>query len=494
MLLLSFAGAVALAWLPNFVYSDAADRAVLDTVVGAIVLGAVFLVPFFENRRNLEPRQFRLYPVGPGAVAFALLISAIFTWPFLVLLTWLVSLGVFREEWQSTAFTMPLVLALAAMLAVVSASVSSALSKLVVGPDRAGVARAVGVLLLIAFLPVAVFTATTMFASGTRGLGGDTAEALGWTPFGAPFAGLWFFVQGDETAAMLRFVVTFATMGVLLIAWFLLVSLSNERIDRPANPAVARRGLGWFERFAARPSQVIGARALTYWARDPRYRIALIAIPFAPIVMLVAFWVAGADLRSLALVPLPVMLLMLGWSLHNDLAMDSTAIWSHVSSGIRGREDRVGRLAPIMLIGIPLVLIGSSITVTVIGDWRILPAVLGLNFSVLLIACGVSSVFSVLSPYPSTRPGDSPFVQPQWSGTGSGLAQTLSMLTALVLSIPPVWYTVSAVLDVEFMANLWALGFGIGYGALVLLLGVLIGGRVFDRSGPELIAITQVYD
>jgi ABC-2 type transport system permease protein len=44
------------------------------------------------------------------------------------------------------------------------------------------------------------------------------------------------------------------------------------------------------------------------------------------------------------------------------------------------------------------------------------------------------------------------------------------------------------------MENIWALGFGIGYGALALLLGVLIGGWIFDRSGPELIAVTQVFD
>ena len=35
------------------------------------------------------------------------------------------------------------------------------------------------------------------------------------------------------------------------------------------------------------------------------------------------------------------------------------------------------------------VLIGSSLTVTVMGDWRVLPAVVGLNLSVLLVACGV---------------------------------------------------------------------------------------------------------
>jgi ABC-2 type transport system permease protein len=147
-----------------------------------------------------------------------------------------------------------------------------------------------------------------------------------------------------------------------------------------------------------------------------------------------------------------------------------------------------------MMLGVPIALIGSSLTVTALGDWRVLPAVLGMNLSVLFVSSAVSSVFSVMMPYPTTRPGDSPFVQPQWAGSGSGVAQTLSMLIALVLVVPPVWFSVIAFIEVGFMENIWALGFGIGYGALALLLGVLIGGWIFDRSGPELIAVTQVFD
>ena len=43
----------------------------------------------------------------------------------------------------------------------------------------------------------------------------------------------------------------------------------------------------------------------------------------------------------------------LGWSLHNDVAYDRTAIWLHVASGVRGVADRVGRLVPVLIVGIP---------------------------------------------------------------------------------------------------------------------------------------------
>ena len=488
-----FAAAVLAAILPPRWFAATEQLATFDTAVGAVILGAVVLVPFFANRGHLEPRQFAGYPMSASQIAVGLLGSTVISWPFLLLLSWVIALGVARPEWHAHPLALMATLVLVLVIAVCGARVASALSKLVVGSDRDGIVRAVGSVLLVAFAPVAVFVAATTFGDAD-GAFVDVTSVLSWTPFGAPFAALWQLASGDEGGLAVRFIIAGGFALLCLLVWFPLVQASNERVERPADSAVARRGLGWFERFPARPASVISARTLTYWARDPRYRVALVAIPIAPIVMLLAFWVAGAGITVLALLPLPVMLLLLGWSLHNDVAMDSTAIWSHVASGIRGREDRAGRLAPVLVVGVPLAVIGSSLTVTVLGEWRILPAVIGLNLGVLFVAAGVASVFSVLMPYPTTRPGDSPFLQPQWSGSGSGRAQTMSIIVAMLLSLPPVWFALNAVFDVEFTANLWALLFGIGYGAVVLLLGVLIGGAVFNRSAPELIAVTQVYD
>ena len=485
------AAAVVAAALPAWLVTAPAERAIVDSILGAIILGAVFFVPLFANRGHLEPRQFALFPARPGSIAVSLLVTTIVSWPFLLLLIWLGALGVLRPEWRDPSWLMPVTLILTAVFAVCSARVTSALSRVLVGERYEGLMRTIGAVLLVAALPLVVFAVSAIAGSGGVTAAQDFVDVISWTPFGAPFAAL---TASDPAVAMLRLGVLAGSILVLLLLWFAIVGVSLRRVERPADPGVARSGLGWFERFPAHPAPAIAARLLTYWSRDPRYRVALFAIPIAPIVMLIAFWVAGAPLGPLALVPLPVILLLLGWSQHNDVAMDSTAIWEHVASGTRGAADRAGRLAPVLLLGVPLALIGSTVTVTVFGDWRVLPAVIGMNLGVLYVASAVASVFSVLMPYPATRPGDSPFVQPQWSGSGSGLAQTLSMITTLVLAVPPVWFSIAAIVDVEFSGNLWALLFGLGYGALALLLGVLIGGRIFDRSGPELIGVTQVYD
>jgi ABC-2 type transport system permease protein len=68
------------------------------------------------------------------------------------------------------------------------------------------------------------------------------------------------------------------------------------------------------------------------------------------------------------------------------------------------------------------------------------------------------------------------------------------MIVALVLAVPPIWVAASAISAVSFGMNFWALIFGAGYGLVVVTVGVLIGGRVFDRAAPELLALTQTFD
>lgn len=486
--------AVVFAWAPTALATDLDDRGAIDTVFVATVLGAALIVPFFANQRHLEPRQFAAYPVSPGSLATGLLISTLISWPVIWLVVWLAAVVALRPEWHPHAGMVVIAGLLTVVLAVTAARCASALSKLLIAPQAAGLLRAIGALLLVAVLPVLVFAlAQTLRAPG----GAETTEAaviLGWLPAGAPGAGLALAIDGQTGAAMMRWVLAAAWWLVLVAVWFVVVRVSVQSVARPADPLLARRSMGWFDRFAATPAQVIAARTITYWARDPRYRVSLFAAPIAAALVVVALWIAGVEPLYLALVPLPIMVLLLGWSLHNDIAMDSTAIWMHVASGTRGIDDRWGRLAPVTLIGVPLVLVGSSVTVTVMGDWRALPAVIGLNLAVLLVASGVASVFSALLPYPTTRPGETPFTQPAVSGSGAGTAQTLSMLVSLVVAAPPVWFAVEAALDPHLVNNLLVLLGATAYGVLAVAVGVFIGGRVYDRIGPDYVALTQTFD
>lgn len=491
---LAVVAAVGFAWLPQWLAAAPSDRMSVGIFLTSVLLACVTFVPFFANLGSLEPRQFAPYPATPSSVATALLLSTIISWPTIWLLIWMIAALMLRPERLGAPAAIVTAGLLTLLLAMTFARVSSAFVRLVVPARATSALRWVGLLLLLAALPVVVFLLADTLRSPSNQPVQDAAEFLGWTPFGASAAGLALAEQGNTQAAIPHFLVAAGSILVLLVLWYLIVARSLTSVERPVPAGATRDGLELFERFPATPGAVIAARTLTYWRRDPRYRIALLAIPIAPVIMMVALWIAGMEISTLALLPLPVILLLFGWSVHNDVALDSTAIWMHVASGTKGTHDRAGRLAPVMLIGLPLAVIGSSVTVTLQGDWRLLPAILGMNVAVLLVAAASSSIFSAMMPYPATRPGDSPFAQPAVQGSGAGLAQTLSMLFALIFSAPPVAVSAYAIIQPTLGLHAFALGFGVVWGLLILGMGILVGGHIFNRSAPELIALTQTFD
>lgn len=492
--LVAVVAAIGYAWLPQWLDVSAQLRDALDVFVSAVLMLAIALVPFFARLRNLEPRQFAVYPASPGSLAGALFVTSVCTWSMVLLLIWQFALLLRHPEWFAVPWAVAAWIVLTMLLAIGFVRVSSGVAPLLFSRKAQSVMRWFGLLLLLAVLPVVVFILSGSFGRNRSSTLLELVSVLEWTPFGGSLAALELIAAGSVQEGIARFAVSAATVCVLVFLWFFITVRSVTSIAKPVPQGIASDGLELFERFPARPRAVIAARSLSYWRRDPRYRVALIAIPLAPIAMIVALHIAGVDASVLALLPLPVMLLLLGWSVHNDVALDSTAIWMHVASGTRGRHDRSGRLAPVLLIGVPLAVIGSSVTVTVSGDWRILPAVLGMNIAVLFTAAGVSSVFSVLMPYPATRPGDSPFAQPAVQGSGAGLAQSLSMVCAILGAIPAMIPAIHAIVEPSFSQNVVALFAGIAWGVCVLWAGVLLGGRLFDRSAPELVALTQTFD
>jgi ABC-2 type transport system permease protein len=257
----------------------------------------------------------------------------------------------------------------------------------------------------------------------------------------------------------------------------------------PAREARAKSygGLGWFDRLPDNPTGAIAARSATYWARDPRYRVSLIMIPITPVLMIVPLLVVGVPIEILALIPVPIICLFLGWTMHNDVAYDNTAIWLHVASGTRGRADRWGRLFPALVLGVPTLIIGSVLSAYVHGDWSVLGGLLGVGSSLLFAGMGFSSITSARFPYPVVRPGDNPFSQPQSTGATTALVQSFSFLVSLVLTLPALVFAALGFLgpDSWFWASLGA-GVVVGLGTLVG--GVLLGARIFDRRGPELLS------
>ena len=213
-------------------------------------------------------------------------------------------------------------------------------------------------------------------------------------------------------------------------------------------------------------------------------------MPIAGVLTVFPLLVAGVPLYIAALVPVPVMALFFGWLPHNDVAYDSTALWIHVASGVRGVADRLGRLLPISLVAVPVLAIAIPLTLAIVESWYLLMPMIGLAASLFLGGLGVSSILSVTSPYAVSRPGDSPFQQPQRSASRAGYAPALAFIGALLLSAPTIWLFVMTVIEDEAYnpATFWV---GIASGVVILAAGAMIGGRVYDRGGERLMEFVE---
>src|SRR5690606_30038652 len=117
------------------------------------------------------------------------------------------------------------------------------------------------------------------------------------------------------------------------------------------------------------------------------------------------------------------------------------------SPAASGIPDRIGRLVPLLLFAVPILAISIALTLSVVGRWSLLPMFIGVCTSLLLCGMGLSSIASVISPYAVSRPGDSPFQQPQRGVSRGALGQAGTLVGSLVLSLPTILLGWRALVD-----------------------------------------------
>jgi ABC-2 type transport system permease protein len=472
---------------------DADPAAARDLVVagGALVVLGAFAVPLVLGSDDaMDPRRFAPYGIEPRRLALALAVAALVSVPGVILAVLALTTVVTWARDPLTALVAVLAALAAVVACVLTARISTVLASVLLSTRRAREATglAAGLVAVLLVPAVVALAQADLLDDGLRPARG-LLGVLAWTPFGAAWAAPAQAVAGDAGGALGMLLVAVASAALLALLWIRLVPWALTAPDR-AGGGRAQTGLGWFGRFGASPAGAVAARSVTYWIRDPRYRATLVLIPVLPLVLLVPLVIVDVDAHVLALVPLPVMALFLGWSVHNDTAHDHTAVWLHVVSGIRGVADRLGRVVPVLAIGVPLVAIGAPLSALGFGDVSVLPSMVGVSGGVLLAGVGLASFSSARFPYPASRPGDSPFHAPQTVGAGGSTVPTLSFLATVVLALPSAWLGwMGLVHGGAYPA--WSLVAGLGIGALALVGGLVGGGRVFERRGPELLAFAQ---
>ena len=356
------------------------------------------------------------------------------------------------------------------------------------------------------------------------------AKVMGLIPFGWAFAAPGLIATGSVLSALVLAIGAWILPMILLPLWQRVV---NKAMTSPgsshtrtrayaadgAGSDIQHRGLPdvlpWARRLGAAlpaPAAAVAARSLRYWRTDPRYLVQFLSVLLLPVVLVLGpalnssrfvVYVNGQRVEnSFALGHAPAALLFMapalavfmGWAIHDDLGLDSTALWSHISAGIRGAHDRLGRVVGAAAWQVPALLVVDLLMVAWTGRWEALPAVTGACLALYGCALAWSCLASVLLPYETLAPGDSP-MRSRTSGTAflAALIQMVAILLLLAVCSPVLGMAVYGVVQAAPLWEWVALVAGIVWCSLLLWGGVVFGGRMLDRRGPQVLATIRTW-
>ena len=356
------------------------------------------------------------------------------------------------------------------------------------------------------------------------------ARVMGLSPFGWAFTAPGLMSAGSVPAALALAVGAWILPVILLPLWQRVVGkvMTSPGASHTRTRAYAADSAGsdarnqglpdvlpWARRLAAAlpaPAAAVAARSLRYWRTDPRYLVQFLSALLLPVVIVLgpalnssrfsvsvngrpvdtsfALGHAPAPLLFMA----PALAVFMGWVIHDDLGLDSTALWSHISAGIRGAHDRLGRVVGAAVWQVPALVVIDLLMVAWTGRWEALPAVTGACLALYGCALAWSCLASVLLPYETLAPGDSP-MRSRTSGTAflAALIQMAAILLLLAVCSPVLGVAVYGVVQGAPVWGWVALVAGGVWCGLLLWGGVVFGGRVLDQRGPQVLATIRTW-
>ena len=319
----------------------------------------------------------------------------------------------------------------------------------------------------------------------------EFARGLSWTPVGAPWSLAGDIVGGRGGEALLKLLISAATLVALAWCWKLL--LVRALVTPPYAGSGRRSGgrLGLLGLLPAVPAGAVMARSLTYWIRDPRYSGSLVVLPLLP-AMLVFQGAQTGDFGSLASLA-PLSAFILAWSISADVSYDNTAFALHLASGVRGVADRLGRALACLVFALPVVVVFAMGAAAFTGGWAALPGQLGLSLGILFTGLGLSSVVSARYTVAVPLPGDSPFKKPPGNVAQTLAVQFGGLAVLLVLILPEAGLFVAQLATGNSVFGWINLLAGTVLGLALFVAGVRLGGKWLDARGPELLAQVTVH-
>lgn len=462
-------------------------------IVGTVLLLGWLVIPvlMFGADETVTPRKFATLGLDPRRLAPALVVAAMLSVPAVFAAFVNLANVVVWSGYGAPTTAIALLSAPAGFLTcVLAARVSTGLATRLLSSRRARkVAAALAVGALVLLVPFLLALGAAGLENVLAGLP-ELARVLAFTPFGAAWAAPSYAAEGSWLAAGGHLLLAWGWVGAGLLLW--ISQVDGLLVDPPSTVGASRRRADAFLESASGPpvlraTAAVARRSLRYWFGDPRYLSALASTLLLPLLIALLLTVVGAREVSGWVLLAPLVAGAVGWGRHNDTAFDGTAFWMHVSAGVPGVADRAGRALALAAWAVPLVLVLALGGVSLAGREELLGAAVGLALGLFGAGLGVAMVSSVLLPYPAPRAGESPFATETGSVGASLVAQLISTTVTGVLAIPVTILFWLAVTREEGFA-LATLLVGVLGGTATLVGGVVLGGRLLDARGAQLLS------
>ncbi|UOW00959.1 hypothetical protein [Agrococcus sp. SCSIO52902] len=454
----------------------------------ALTVGLTAIAVLVGTSDPLAPERFSLLPVRVPQLRRGLLAASLLDpWGAVAVLA--VAIGLIVWSTSAAALVAGALLLPVAVLTVLL--ITRVIADLLARQLASRRARDVMALLLLVAIAAAALGMQS-FAAGVGELGdaapvvADASRVVGWTPLGAVFdvpravaAGAW-----PEAAAKLA--IALATVALSWWAWGRMLA------ERLTNPIVLRGGGRVREGrlldrlLPATPAGAIAARSIRYRRRDVRHLMNVIAVLIVPAMIAGLQLVADEVPREpIALLPL-LMAVVAASMLQIDVAYDSSAFAWHLLAGVRGVDDRAGRLLGTSVVFVPALAITAVLACWAAGRWDVLPASLAVGVGTYGLVGGALLWLGAYLPGEAPPPGSNPL--------GRGSSGGVQSLAGVALSLP-VLGIAGAPFLLPAVAALWipwlgwvALAAALLIGGLASWLGIRLGGAALDRRGPEVLA------
>lgn len=346
---------------------------------------------------------------------------------------------------------------------------------------------------------VAIFVAYMIFvasmnthSSTPNGIwfGSSFCAVSAFTPLGAAMALPLDAINGNWLALVIRFLICVVTIAACFAISVFCAKLEPKLIRGEQKTVVKTKGIGFF---AAVPDNIVGAiiaRIISVMRRDMRQLFLLIM----PLFMLV---VAGGGIfntkgfgsisENLGVSSwLMYAAFLMGMVVGNNIAYDGTAFTMHAIIGVKGLYDRLAHaIVWSVLCAVYFAILGLGFYVFlffVANIHQSLNAILLqtlLPIGVAFASIGIGLISSCIAMYPVASI-EKPFSRPQGSAGARSFAPLGFMLLSAVCMIPSIAAAIAFMILNTNLLWIASIMFVVN-GAIVLAVGVILGGKVMDK-------------